>query len=129
MRMKSAWLGTWEGTQEDGKRIAFILNSRLGSDTVKCFVERLSASMTYSPREMLVVAKNNKDNPYPVEYGDVELPSEKRIKNRDSLFCGHNPFIHARRVINLEFIATGKHGEGELTWEEFPKSDVSWIES
>ena len=129
MKMNSAWLGTWEGTQENGKRIVFILNSRLGSDTVKCFVERLYASMMYSPQEMLVVAKKDKDNPYPVEYGDVELPSGKRIKHGDDLFCGGNPWIHARKVKNLEFIAAGKHGEGELTWEKFPKPDVSWIES
>lgn len=63
---KSAWLITWEGTSGvPDDPIAAILNYRLSVSSVKNFVELLYASLTYSPREKLLLAKDRKANPYP----------------------------------------------------------------
>jgi hypothetical protein len=70
---------------------------------VKDFVELLYASMTYSPREKLLVAKNPKANPYP-----ATMTLFQRIH------CGHNPLLHARLVSELKVV------DGTFKWTESP---------
>jgi hypothetical protein len=101
---KSAWLVTWEGTSrvpEDP--VAAILNYRMSAIRVKDFVGLLYASLKYSPREKLLVAKNTKANPYP-----AAMTLFQRIH------CGDNPLLHARLVSELKVV------DGILKWTESP---------
>src|SRR5690348_5866376 len=101
---KSAWLVTWLGTSSFPEEpVAAILNYRMSASRVKEFVELLHASLTYSPREKLIVAKNAKANPYPAEMTLFQ-----------HIHCGHNPLLHARLVSELKIIG------GILSWRESP---------
>lgn len=119
MKVKSAWLGTWDGTQEDGKRIAFIMNYRYGSSKVADFMERLYAATEYGVIDQIRYAKNPKHNPYQAKAGVIKLPSGEYCSFGGQITCGHNPFIYARMVANLEIIESAD-GEDELIWEEAP---------
>jgi hypothetical protein len=99
---KSAWLITWEGTSGvPDDPIAAILNYRLSVSSVKDFVELLYASLTYSPREKLLLAKDRKANPYPATMTLFQ-----------HIHCGHNPHLHARLVSSV------KVTDGMPTWIE-----------
>jgi hypothetical protein len=101
---KSAWLVTWEGTSSGpDDPIAAILNYRLSASSVRDFVELLYASLTYSPRDKLLLAKDPKTNPYPA--------TMTRFQN---IHCGHNPHLYARLVSGL------KVTDGAPTWTEPP---------
>src|ERR1035438_790623 len=107
---KSAWLVTWEGTSSAPENpVAAILNYRMSASRVKDFVELLYVSLTCSPREKLIVAKNAKVNPYP-----AEMTLFQRIH------CGHNPLLHARLVSELKVI------DGILNWTEPPSDTERW---
>jgi len=99
---KSAWLVTWEGTSGiPGDPVAAILNYRLSANSVKDFVELLYASLTYSSREKLLLAKDPKKNPYPATMTLFQ-----------HIHCGDNPLLHARLVSGLMVT------EGTPTWIE-----------
>jgi hypothetical protein len=101
---KSAWLVTWEGTSSvPGDPIAAILNYRRSANSVRDFVELLYASLTYSPQEKLLLAKDPKTNPYPATKTHFQ-----------HIHCGHNPHLHARLVSGLKVI------DGTPTWTEPP---------
>ena len=120
MKMKSAWLGTWEGTQEDGKRVAFILNYRLGGEAIREFVERLYVSTVYGPIDQLSYAKNRRKTPYPAAFGQIQSKDGKYHRWGGQISCGHNPFILARLVNNLHIIKNDEQNH-ELVWEERPR--------
>jgi len=101
---KSAWLVTWDGTSDiPDDPIAAILDYRLSANSVKKFVELLYASLSYSPKEKLRLAKDPKTNPY---------PATKTLFQQ--IHCGDNPHLHARLVSGL------KATDGKLTWTEPP---------
>jgi len=103
---KSAWLVTWEGTSSVPENpIAVILNSRKSARQVKDFVELLYVSLTYSPKEKLLIAKNAKANSYPATMTPFE-----------QIHCGDNPFLHARLVSELKVV------DDMLKWTEPPSA-------
>lgn len=67
-----AWLVTWEWIGDHAARepkIVSILRPQLTGRTVRDYVERLYADLTYSLEERCRVAKRKAENPYPAEYG------------------------------------------------------------
>ena len=105
VKVTSAWVVTWEGTTDLPDDPVAVLNYRMSPSSVQDFVELLYASLSYSPREKLLFAKNRKANPYP--------PKMNVFQRID---CGDNPFLHARRVSDLKMV------DDRLTWTE-PPSD------
>src|SRR6266852_1987678 len=103
--VKSAWVVTWEGTTDIPDNPVAVLNYRMSASSVQDFVELLYASLTYGPRDKLLVARNRKANPYP-----ATMNLFQRID------CGDNPFLHARLVSDLKMV------DDRLTWTE-PPSD------
>jgi hypothetical protein len=116
-----AWLVTWEWCGDHAKvedNIAAILNSRLSGEHVREIVELLYVNSQYSPSERLRYANGKKfKNPYPAKFGTVE-----GVLFEGEIICGHNPYLHARRVDNCHVIGEG--GDEKLTWKEIPKPNV-----
>lgn len=106
--MKSAWLITWEWLGDHAKRddnIVSILNYRISPSKIKDFMELLYISSEYTLSEKIAYAKNSKNNPYPAQ------------AERGHITCGHNPFLHGRKVNNLRVKKDSNDNE-YLEWEE-----------
>jgi hypothetical protein len=104
IRSKSAWLVTWDGTNPPEERVVAIFNHRLGDERVRELVEHLYVVLTpHSAEEKLRYAKQVRSNPYPAE-----------LNHFSRICCGHNPWLHARRVTDLAI------SDGHLTWTEPP---------
>jgi hypothetical protein len=109
-----AWLVTWEWYGDNAKvedNIAAILDSRLSGKRVRWIVELLYVNSQYILSERLHYA-GRKFNPYPARLEDGEI------------FCGHNPYLHARRVDDCHVV--GEPGNEKLIWKKIPKSEVWW---
>ena len=114
LKSKRAWLITWQGINFTEKVVA-ILSSRKSAETVAHFTEQYYIASTYSISEKITYAKSSKDNPYRVEFDDINgVPWSGRMT------CGHNPFLVARIVTNLAVISDGD-GNEKLVWEEQKK--------
>jgi len=120
----TAWLITWEWAGDHARRedrIAGILSSRLTAEQIKEIVETIYANEFYTYRERIAFAKDRKANPYPATFDDIDgIPWQGRIR------CGHNPWLEARLVDNL-LVLQGANGDEELSWDERPNPDISWI--
>lgn len=116
----TAWLVTWEHSGAHAtppRRVAAILNRRWSPDRVRETVELIYVMTQYSPAEQIAYAKDRSFNPYPAEFERVFGGPiwDGRI------FCGHNPWLYARRVDNL--IASSDVLGAEVTWSERPTPD------
>jgi hypothetical protein len=118
-----AWLVTWEWVGDHAKRekkVAAVLNPRLGGARVRELVEFLYATENYTTGELMALAKGGK-NPYPAIFGTLNgAPWEGQIH------CGHNPFLFARLVDDLK-VERDEHGMETPLWKERPKLDMSWM--
>jgi hypothetical protein len=103
LKLKSAWVVTWFGSNTHNKPPLAILDYRLSARSVRDIVQMLYAVERYTPEEQLRYVKSPKDNPYP-----AVMTQFQRIT------CGHNPLLFARQVSDL-------HMEGDgLKWTEPP---------
>lgn len=112
-----AWLVTWEWTGEHARvknPIAMILSSRVSGKRVREMVEQIYVNATYILSERAAYAEK-KFNPYPAYYGDIES-----IDYLDVIYCGHNPYLHARRVDDLR-VEIDRNGKESMSWKERPK--------
>lgn len=120
----TAWLITWEWTGDHARRedsIAAILSPRLTFEKIKEIVEMIYTNEFYTYRERIAFTKNKKANPYPATFDDIDdIPWQGRIH------CGHNPWLEARLVDNLR-VFQNPNGDEQLSWDERPKPDISWI--
>ncbi len=113
----NAWLITWEGTNSsiaDENRIVAILSSRKSVSKVADFVELLYLRSTSSAQEMACLANRPKKIPYKV--AKVQLINN--IPHGDRIICGHNPFLYARKVTNLQIKIDPKENIEILKWKE-----------
>lgn len=121
-----AWLVTWEWIGDHAKRadvIAAVLNPRLSAERVRNVLELLYANEYYSLGERMAYAANRKKNPYPAVFGRVD-----GVQWRGQITCGHNPFLFARLVDDLQ-LALDEHGAEQATWKEHPRPNRAWTRS
>ena len=113
----TGWLLTWEWIGDHAKKdkpFITVLNYRRSSEYVRKFVEQLYAIYYYSDQEILALARNKENNPYPAEFNAI-----KGVTWAEQITCGHNPFIFARLVDDLKF-ETDQEGNEVLKWDERP---------
>lgn len=107
--VKTAWLVTWESIGDHAavqQPILAILNHGRSPDSVKQFVEDSYASHSYGLEEKLSVATDRGRNPYRAKFGDIG-----GVEWLGDVVCGHNPWLHARKVRTL-------HAEQQLNADE-----------
>jgi hypothetical protein len=121
-----AWLVTWKSVGDHAKRgdvIAAVLNPRLSAKRVRDIVELLYANEYYSLRERMACAANREKNPYPGVFGSVD-----GVQWQGQITCGHNPFLFARRVDDLQLVHD-ESGLEQATWKERPRPNLAWTRS
>jgi len=106
-----AWLITWENAGEHAKvldKIAGLLNPRWPATRVAHVVEFLYARARYNIQEMAhQYAKFGCSRPYKAEIGPWEIVS-----------CGHDPYLEARKVTNLEVVVDPATEMETISWTE-----------
>ncbi len=129
-RGRSAWLITWEWVGEHAavdQPIAAILPSQSSPETVKLLMERLYASSSYTPEEMLAALPPQGHNPYRATYGSIRVYDHGvpiTVPYSGQLVCGHNPYLYARPVSALR-VGHGTYADGSrrLTWQDRPRPE------
>lgn len=127
-RGRSAWLVTWEWVGEHAaveQPVAAILPVQSSPETVKVLMERLYASSTYTPEEMLAALPPRGHNPYRATYGSITVYDRGvpvTVPYTGQLICGHNPHLYARPVSCLR-IGSGTFADGSrrLEWQDRPR--------
>ncbi len=113
-----AWLATWEGTEEDGSKVAFILPPRWSADRIKEYTTWFYVLHGSNLVDQYSFAKHPKQTPYPAEYaGHPQLP---QVKWQGRIVCGHNPYLKVRKVNDLEVI-----NDRQVNWQELPEPKLS----
>ena len=115
MKKMNAWLITWEGTSQkitDENRIIGIIGSRRSESFVAELVEFIYLRNSSTAFEMAYVANRPKKKPYPVERVQII----NGVPHGERLICGHNPWIYARKVENLNIELDGN--VEIITWKE-----------
>jgi hypothetical protein len=114
------WAGNHAAVPPD-KVVAGVLAPQLGPQTVKRIVEVLYAAREYEAIDKLDTLTHNL---YPADYGTVRLEVSgvgfQNVTYQGEIFCGHNPFLHARLVDNLR-PRDNANPELGLVWDERPK--------
>jgi hypothetical protein len=100
--MARAWLITWRGIGDrvqvpQDKEIVAITSPRWPPGRIRELVEQLYLSQKQSATEIIRASRNPEDNPYPLRFGGAHATVW-----RGEVFCGENPFLWARQVMNLE---------------------------
>src|SRR4051812_37902025 len=90
LRLKSAWVVTWFGSNTQNRPPIAVLDYRLSANSVRDIVGQLFAAHQYSSEEKLRYTKSPKQNPYP--------PSVSLFQK---ITCGHNPLLFGRLVSDL----------------------------
>ena len=91
------WLVKWTSqSSEHDEAVATILSARLSVRSVECRVEQLYADVTASIQEKLDYARWK---PAPLPYA---ARHEKLADGRVGIHCGHDPFLQARLVADLQ---------------------------
>ena len=104
LKIKSAWLVTWDGTKLPHERVITVLNYRMGAEKVREIIEQIYLILAnYTVREKLMYACTAQENPY-----------RAQVHKFERVTCGHNPWLYARRVSNLSM-----KGD-DLIWTEPP---------
>ena len=115
------WLITWEWAGEHArvdKKVAAIMDSRIGSERVRQTVELLYVNARCSLSERLYYAAYRKHNPYLAEYGTL-----RGARWLGQITCGQNPHLRARLVDNLK-VERDADGEEQITWTKRPRPNV-----
>jgi len=121
-KMKSAWLVTWEWMGDHAaveEKVAAIINYRKPASYVKDLMEQIYIEKTSTVSEKFSYAKSSKSNPYQARYGDIN-----GVPWRGKIFCGHNPYLYARYVNNIQLQET-EDLRGSLIWEERPVPELT----
>lgn len=117
---KTAWLVSWEYVADDVSpiedRVIAIVDPRISIKSVQEFVYQFHMANNYSLSEKLYYSTRRRKNPYPAEINnprrDTRIPS--------TITCGHNPFILAKIVYNLQLVE-GPDSSLSLMWDKSQK--------
>ena len=118
--LKTAWLITWEwagdhARVDEEKKVVAVLNYRWTGKKVRDLVEQLYIAFEYSDLDKAGVAQNKCSNPYPAKFGTLN-----NIPWQGEVDCGHNPWLHARRVRNFH-VVVNDDGTHQTRWDEIPR--------
>jgi hypothetical protein len=109
-----AWLVTWEWIGEHAKRpdrVAEILNPRLRPERVRRIVELLYHHDALLSEKVAWRLRRQRQV-YPAEFVNLD-----GMQWQFDIYCGHNPWLHARLVDNLT-IERDKQGKETASWED-----------
>ncbi len=119
-RGRKAWLVTWEHMGDHARperKIAAVFRPQLSGPRVRDLVELLYAAASYAPFEQMEIALGMRRNPYPAQSGDLNgVPWDGEV------FCGHNPWLHARLVDKLLIPP-----DGEPSWKERARPQIRGV--
>lgn len=107
-----AWLVTWEWMGDSAAvadKVVGVFNPRWSSRRVAPLVELIYANATYSVGRMAHHAKRPGNNPY-----------RSRIQPDQTIICGSHPYLHARRVEDLEVVEDPETYLETISWTELP---------
>jgi len=113
-----AWLVTWEGSGNHAELespVAAILSWRYSPERVRRLVEQMYINQTSTIGEQMIYAKNKKKNPYPAYHTTTSKGAEISWQ----IFCGPNPYLHARFVEDLR-LEEDENKRQRLSWREYP---------
>ncbi len=116
-RKYKAWLVTWEWIGDHAKRdnkIVAVLDPRWRPDHVREFVELLYLNLTYGIGERMYYALHRRKSPYQAKYVDSASRWPPVID------CGHNPFLMAHLVEDLQVEMHDDWTETATWRDEFP---------
>lgn len=133
MSGRKAWIVEWQSPngREPDNPIAAIFAPQLGGETVRERMELIYSSSQYTAHEMLTYMARPKENPYRATFGTLERKDDgsgqTRVPWMGQIYMGHNPFLFARVVANLQ-IGEGVYPDGspKLTWNEIPSPVIDW---
>ena len=92
-----------------------ILSWRYSPERVRQLIEQMYINHTATISEQMIYAKSKRRNPYPAYYDTY-----RGANVTWHIFCGHNPWLHARLVEELHLEAEGNEKQ-KLSWIEFPR--------
>jgi hypothetical protein len=104
-----AWLLTWEWGNDAAAvadRVILFLNPRWSEERVAALVETIYAMCHSSLQEIAHYAKRPSNNPYRAKRSD------------NSIICGHNPWLEARKVSELTVRVEPADGMEVVSWKE-----------
>lgn len=108
-----AWLITWEWSGQRAAKpdkVVLLLNPRTSSEVVKRIVESIYMKEEAHVEDMLSYATMKNPNPYPARFISVEV-NGSYAPHQGLIECGHNPYLFARKVDNVEIVKDGEGGK------------------
>jgi hypothetical protein len=113
-----AWLITWEYQGDHAKveqQIVAILPPRWASERIRQYVEFIYILQSPATlQEQIEYAKKRSNNPYLADYMRIN-----GVRHGGNIICGHNPWLYARKVSNLQ-ICIDENGNEKGIWKEIP---------
>ena len=112
-----AWLVTWEWAGDhaaEDEPVVAVLSARTSPEEVRRYVERCYIEKTASLPEKLSYARYNRPQklPHPAEFERV-----RGVRFQGRITCGHNPWLHARKVDDLR-VEADANGNDVPKWTE-----------
>lgn len=114
-KAKQAWLITWEwagGHAEVKNRVAAIVSGRVSQSYIEKLVEQIWAARELAWFEQLSYAKTR---------SRIAYRAESRQLFEGQVTCGHNPWLEANRVYNLQAYLD-ESGREHLIWKYWKPS-------
>jgi hypothetical protein len=123
-----AWLITLEWNGEHAAvedRIVAILSARMSGEQVRRHVDFYYTSRKSALREKLDLARYSKpaQPTYPAEFVRI---GPQQIQWLGHITCGDNPWLCARKVVNLK-IAKNDDGREVLGWQELSLPNPNFL--
>lgn len=114
-----AWLVTWDWCGEHAKpeeTLIALFSARKSESTIADFVEQHYLFATATAHEIAYYANRVQKRPYKAMSG----ANINSVPHGDRVYCGHNPFIYARIVLDLTVQADSEEGMEIVRWKEPP---------
>jgi len=104
-KVRRAWLITSESNKKPYSKVVSILKYQKSSSQIMEYIIQLYVDLLY-PSERISFLKNRGIN------GINYKPKLREKDGKASIYIGHEPYLYARKVINLRV------DKEQLTWDE-----------
>lgn len=115
----NAWLITWEGTSEklnDENRLFAIIGARRSIEFIVDILEFLYLRASSNASEMAYLVTRPRKKHFKAEMSQLI----NGVPHGDRILCGHNPWLYARKVTELNVVIAEESGAEHVTWREPP---------